>query len=153
MRGANFEIVGLDELGRKLAAIGKSVHGQAAADAVTAGAGVIVKHAQSNVRSVFTNPSGNLRNSIRVQRVEMTQNGAFSETAPSVVYGRIQELGGTVRPVRAKALRFQINGHWVSAKQVTIPARPYLRPAVEDHREEIVAEMREVLNGFITAEC
>jgi len=42
-------------------------------------------------------------------------------------YARIHQLGGVIRPVHAKALRFRLaHGAWVAAKQVTLPARPYL---------------------------
>ncbi len=42
------------------------------------------------------------------------------------VYAAIHQFGGTIKPVHAKALRFHLGGRWVSMKQVTIPARPYL---------------------------
>lgn len=48
-----------------------------------------------------------------------------------VRYALIQELGGVVVPLVAKALAFEIDGQLVFAKSVTIPARPYLRPAAD----------------------
>ncbi|MCE1186213.1 MAG: phage virion morphogenesis protein [Rhodocyclales bacterium] len=57
----------------------------------------------------------------------------------NLVYARIHELGGTVKAVRAKYLRFRTQGRWVSKRQVTIPARPYLRPALE-HAARQLAE-------------
>jgi hypothetical protein len=39
-------------------------------------------------------------------------------------YAIVHEEGRTIRPKRAKYLRFQIDGRWVFAKQVVIPARP-----------------------------
>ncbi len=70
---------------------------------------------------------GRLAGSITVRKLgEMS-----GEVGPTVIYGRIQELGGTIFPRRAKML------HWVDAggdhfaRHVTLPARPYLKPGVE----------------------
>lgn len=49
-----------------------------------------------------------------------------------VRYALIQELGGVVKPVTAKALAIPLpDGGMAFAKSVTIPARPYLRPAAD----------------------
>lgn len=74
--------------------------------------------------------TGRLRQSILV-RGPRNEGFRFSgEVGPTVIYGRIQELGGEIFPKRAKWL------HWVDgtgdhfAKHVTLPSRPYLKPAV-----------------------
>ena len=52
------------------------------------------------------------------------------------IYGRIHELGGTIRPKQADYLRFQIDGEWKTVSEVTIPERPYIRPSVEQAIDE-----------------
>ena len=42
------------------------------------------------------------------------------------IYAAVHQFGATIRPKRAKALRFQLAGGWVSRQSVFIPARPYL---------------------------
>lgn len=60
--------------------------------------------------------TGQLRRSIRVQGPTKTGPGAWeSQTGPTAVYGRIQELGGVTGRGGA----------------TTLPARPYLEPAVK----------------------
>lgn len=49
----------------------------------------------------------------------------------NLVYARIHELGGVIRPKKAKALRFRVGKDWVMVKRVDIPKRPYLRPALD----------------------
>lgn len=44
----------------------------------------------------------------------------------NLIYAAIQQLGGTIRPVSAERLAFNIGGQKVFAQQVTIPARPFL---------------------------
>lgn len=76
-----------------------------------------------------------LKNSIRS---EADEKGFAVGT--NVIYAATHQLGDTgrtIRPRKAKALRFQVNGKWVSAKQVTvsIPARPFLGISEEDEAE------------------
>jgi hypothetical protein len=60
-----------------------------------------------------------------------------------VVYARIHELGGTIKPKTAKALRFQLDdGTFAVVKQVTIPARPYLRPAADEEYPKLADRIR-----------
>ena len=75
---------------------------------------------------------------------------AEAEVGTNLEYARIQELGGTVRPVHARLL------HWVGddgddvfARSVTIPARPYLRPAFDEDGDRAVAEMGRVLRAVV----
>lgn len=54
--------------------------------------------------------------------------GYTAQTGPGTVYGAVQEFGATIRPVRARALRFEVAGQVVFARQVTVPPSPYVRP-------------------------
>jgi len=65
-----------------------------------------------------------------------------------LVYGRIHELGGIIRPVRARALVFEVGGKTVVTQQVVMPARPYLKPAL-DKRQADIAEI--LGDGLVTA--
>lgn len=59
------------------------------------------------------------------------------------VYAAIHQFGGVIRPNTAKALAFQLGGHLVRARRVTIPARPYLGFGRAD--EEAVLDAVDVL--------
>ncbi len=60
-----------------------------------------------------------------------------------VVYARIHELGGTIRPKTAQALRFRLDdGTFAVVKQVTIPPRPYLRPAADVEYPKLADRIR-----------
>ncbi len=74
--------------------------------------------------------SGRLRKSISYK---MIGNKAvdIGTLGSNVVYARIHEKGGVIRPVRSQYLRFQVNGRWVTTKEVRIPARPYVLPAIQ----------------------
>lgn len=60
-----------------------------------------------------------------------------------VRYALIHELGGTIVPVKAKALAIpQPDGSVRFVKKVVIPPRPYLRPAADANYPQLVANVR-----------
>lgn len=60
-----------------------------------------------------------------------------------VRYALIHELGGTVTAKTAKALAIPLpDGGVAFAKSVTIPPRPYLRPAADAHYESLGLRIR-----------
>lgn len=86
---------------------------------------------------VLQRRTGRLRNSI-THDVKIEGNKVVGRIGTNVIYGRIHELGGVIKPRQAQYLRFNIPGvGWRMAKSVTIPARPYLRPALEDSIKDI----------------
>jgi hypothetical protein len=105
--------------------------------------------------------TGALRNSILVMGGAGPQSGPVdtalpsgayqwsSIIAPTVIYGRIQELGGNVYPHhmarsgsgRPGMLRWFVGGTPIFAHHVYLPPRPYLAPAV-------VQEQARVLQSF-----
>lgn len=92
------------------------------------------------------------------------RNKLQAEIGPSVIYGRIHEFGGVIKPVKGEYLWFRLpgaqaisysksgsvkagataEGHLIRVKQVTIPARPYLQPALD--------EIEPKIEGMINAE-
>ncbi len=75
----------------------------------------------------------------------------FLEVGSNLIYARIHQMGGVIRPVNAKVLSFTLaDGTHVLADQVVMPARPYLGLSADD-RDEIgeivVAWIDRVLGG------
>lgn len=56
-------------------------------------------------------------------RLDVTKQAATVSAAP--VYAAIHQFGGVIKPKSKPLLRFRAGGRWFSAKQVTIPARPF----------------------------
>lgn len=66
----------------------------------------------------------------------------------AVKYALIHELGGVIVPVRAKFLKIpQPDGSFRFVKSVTIPARPYLRPAADAVYPQLAANIRGYFEG------
>lgn len=82
--------------------------------------------------------TGRLRASILPLITRDTPDRVTAEVGTNVEYARIHELGGTIKPNRAEWLRFNIPGvGWRSAKEVRIPARPFMGPALEKSLDRI----------------
>ena len=94
--------------------------------------------------------TGHLRRSIQSD-VEKKYDSLIGVLFSNVIYARIQEEGGTIKPRVKDFLRFQgdRDGIFVYARQVIIPPRPYLEPSIQDNktkirnivRDEIVKQM------------
>ena len=80
--------------------------------------------------------TGYLRRTIR-SGVKVTSDNAIGFLSANTVYAAIHEFGGIIRPRHADYLKFQIGGQWRKVRQVTMPDRPYLRPAIEDNINKI----------------
>src|ERR1700761_6974065 len=89
--------------------------------------------------------TGTLARSVRAEPAKLTGDGhAESSVAPHTVYARIQQLGGDIHPVRAKALRWEDKGRIHFAKHVRLPPRPYMVMNDERRREVRSAAIRAV---------
>lgn len=72
---------------------------------------------------------------------KVTGSGAQvqGEVGPNTIYAAIQEFGGTVRAKNVAFLRFKTpDGFWHSVKEVVIPARPYVFPALEQNQGKVL---------------
>jgi len=118
--------------------------------AVLPGGYVIEAYAKINIEKTFSKKqTGAMANSVITELAEETETSAAVNVGPTVIYGRIHELGGIVEPVTAKMLSWVDDGIRVFAKLVHIPARPYLRPAAEEHTDEILSAVGEQLKRQI----
>lgn len=95
----------------------------------------------------WNNRTGVLEGSIDIAEAAAVQAGRGGVRgvwgSKDAVQALIQELGGIIKPVRAKALMFRADdGTFVVASQVKIPARPYLRPAADKEYPKLAKRIR-----------
>lgn len=108
---------------------------------VMAGATQIEAFARININQTFNgHGERGLQGSMFSVLVEASKDYAEAAIGPSKIYGRIHELGGIIKPVFAKMLSWidPESGERIFARIVHMPARPYLRPAVDEHKPEIL---------------
>lgn len=75
--------------------------------------------------------TGELRRSITHDPVESRGNEIVGRVGTNLKYAMIQELGGWIYAKTTKYLHFVIDGAHVMVKQVYLPARSYLRRALD----------------------
>lgn len=123
-------------------AVRKAVTGKMLMDAAEAGGFVIEGHAKINAgsgRPGLRMMLGALINSIKVSKGKSTETRAETDVGTNIIYGRIHELGGIIKPVTAKMLSWvSEGGERIFANLVHIPARPYMRPAIDENEDDIV---------------
>jgi phage gpG-like protein len=116
--------------------------GDTLAKAVVAGGHVVEAYAKINVNEKFSSHAtggAGLAGSIQTVLSTSVENSAEASVGPTVIYGRIHELGGTILPIHGEYLTFQTyDGEWHKMKAVHMPPKPYLRPAVDEHQQEIL---------------
>lgn len=123
-------------------AVRKAITGDMLMEAAMAGGSVIEGHAKVNAgsgRPGLRIGDGNLTGSIHTEEAGQTRHRATANTGTNVIYARIHEFGGIITPVSAKSLSWiNESGERVFAGSVHIPARPYLRPAIDENERDIV---------------
>jgi len=109
--------------------------------AIKAGGQVIENYAKINVEKTFSGKSkggAGLGGSIKTVVSKATDTDVDVDIGSGLVYARAQELGAIILPIYAKMLSWVADsGERIFANRVQIPARPYLRPAVDEHKSEI----------------
>ena len=124
------------------AAVRDAITGPILMEAAKAGGHVIEGAAKVNAssgRPGLNIKTGALVGSITVEPAKSTNTFAEVDIGPSVLYARIHEFGGIIVPVHAPRLSWidETTGEFRSAYVVQIPARPYMRPAVDENEDNI----------------
>lgn len=119
----------------------------------------VVARAKENVslgRPGLIPRTGRLRESIRKGPYKQLTPGGYGEQRvySNLVYAPVHEYGAVIRPKRGPYLVFRLwnfsdtdapTGPWRKARQVVIPARPYLGPAARDTAAHWPEYLREAM--------
>ncbi len=147
-------LLGGPKLKREFSAIGAAIRGRLLANAVLAGALVVEGEAKRRV----ARRTSTLARSISSIVTERSATGAKATVGTNVEYGPFLEFGTgihgperrpiIIRPRRRSALRFQIGGRIIFAKQVESPGikpKPFLLPALEAKAEAASRKVSDVV--------
>jgi HK97 gp10 family phage protein len=157
MAGLTISLQGDKQLLAALQQLSQDMQGELLEKALTAGAMIVANDAKRRAPV----KTGNLRRSIHIGgqgagaeggdigRPAQPANGAAVQVGTNVEYAAIHEYGGIITPKTAKALRFKIGDKWVMTQRVQIPARPYLRPALDENEAAVKDEVSKALQALI----
>lgn len=122
--------------------------------AAMAGGQQLEAYAKVNVNETFSSKAtggAGLAGSIQTVIESSNDQSAYAAVGPTVVYGRIQELGGEITPVTKQWLSWiGDDGKRYFKKRVVLKPRPYLRPAYDEHESEILQAMKDTLKRIIS---
>lgn len=157
---SDMKIAGTVELTRNLERLGSAMSNALEAAALAGGMPI-----QNAAKAGAPKRTRTLARGIHMETVSKTARSVWIAIGPREIYGRIQELGGVIRPRRAQILAWVTSGPrprdkagWRAArregrarfaKQVTVPARPYMRPAFDNNKDKAVTEGRNALREVI----
>jgi len=151
MAHARERVTGVKELTGYFRQLAKEASGKISAAAVRAGAEVILDAAKANVRATFEHQTGALENSGKVVLI----NQYTADVEFDIVYSAVHEYGLENQVITPKQRRFFWAMYGETGEEMwkalalsysyTIPARPYLRPAIDSHRDKAAHEMAGVL--------
>ena len=110
-------------------AVRDAVTGAMLMDAAKAGGNVVEGHAKINAgcgRPGLIMRLGTLVNSIITVAGKKFRTRAWAHIGTNIIYARIHELGGIIK-----------GAFGIKDMIVHMPARPYLRPAMDEHEDDI----------------
>lgn len=125
--------------GRRLAGARGAVRGESGRTVLE-----LAEHGVETAQGLVRVDTGRLRDSIAAE-AGFEGDVATASWAPGTEYAAIHEFGGVVRPRRGRYLRFTgRNGRPVFVRQVTIRARPYMRPSADAVRGRLAPALAEM---------
>ncbi|PKN91104.1 MAG: hypothetical protein CVU44_21035 [Chloroflexi bacterium HGW-Chloroflexi-6] len=171
-------VIGTEELLRKFNALDEVVQGANLALATDAGSMVILNGARKNIKDQGLIRTRTLSRSLTSEHEEITPTRVADAIGTNLEYAPIHEYGGTIRAKKGKYLAIPIGGmkdspvgknlhltktsggtlllvddggqaQYVLKESVTIPARPYLRPAYDANQAKAQEAIGKVLKQLI----
>lgn len=176
---ADSVVVGKDELIRKFRGMSEAVQGESLVSVARSGGLVILNAAKDNVKEQGLIRTRTLSRSLHEEVSEQSATRAAVDVGTNLEYGPIHEFGGTIKAKSAKYLAIPVGSYtgsprkygdlrvsktakgnlilvdaskrvqYVLKASVEIPARPYLRPALDEHGAEAEDEMGETFKVLI----
>ena len=175
----NAKVIGTEELMVKFRVLNEAVQEENLSAATLAGGTVIVGATKENIAAQGLIRTRNLSRSIHEEVLERSSQRVVVGIGTNVDYGPIHEFGGVIQAKRSKYLAIPVNGasgspakrsdlhvlktaggtlvlvdasgqiQYVLRSSVTIPAQPYLRPALDEHGDEAQEEIGRALAALI----
>jgi len=110
----------------------------------------IAESANAIAEAAKKNTSGELSDSISAEVADDGLSAVITADSPHAVFVEYGVKIPAIKAEKAKALHFKIDGKDVfakSAKAHSIPPKPFLNPAFEDNRQDILDNISNILNA------
>lgn len=164
-------VFGNAELVTAFKSLDESLQGQALVNTVQAGGTVVVDAAKDNIKKQGLIRTRHLSRSVHLEVAESTNEHAAVDAGTDVEYAALHEFGGTVQAKSSKYLAIPVGSYrgsprkhgdlkvrktgggnlvmvdeagvvqYVLKKSITVPAKPYMRPAADENHEKVTSAM------------
>lgn len=157
----NIKVVGDKATADALNRLGKDFSSKAMLRAVLSGAEIL----RTRMRQLAPYLTGTLRRSIHIGGQSgfspgpsysdiggqvVTPDRVGVEVGTNIIYGPIQEFGGTIKAKNAPYLVFRTkDGAWHSVKSVQIPPTAYMRGSYLEKKPDVIMEIDMALDAMI----
>lgn len=172
-------VIGEEEMLRKFRSMSEAVQGANLVRVTLIGGGVIRDAARDNIKEQGLIRTRTLSRSIHTDVVSQSSERAEVAVGTSEPHAAIHEFGGSIKAKNAKYLAIPVGTYvgsprrysdlklrkttkgnlvlvdsnqtvqYVLKSSVEIPARPYLRPALDEKRSEVQVEMGTAFKSLI----
>jgi HK97 gp10 family phage protein len=172
-------VIGSEELTRKFRAMGEAVQEESLVGAVQVGGLVILNAAKDNIKDQGLIRTHHLSRSLHMEVSERSATKAAVDVGTNLESAAIHEFGGVIKAKNVKYLAIPVgsytgsplkysdlsvrktgNGNlilvdasnrvqYVLKASVQIPARPYMRPAMDEHGIDAQNEMGEAFKALV----
>lgn len=177
---ADSVVIGQDELLRKFRGMGEAVQGKNLGRVAMIGGWVIRDAARDNIKDQGLIRTRTLSRSLDAEISEQSATRAAVDIGTNLEYGAIHEFGGTIKPKTSRYLAIPVGERtgsplkysdlkvrktgkgnlvlvdgsggvqYVLKSSVEIPARPYLRPAIDEKGDHAKMEMGAAFRDIVT---
>lgn len=160
---------GVERLNRRMERVQRDLR-RSFDKALTDAASLVFNDAKTNLSgTVLEVVTGDLRNSVAMD-VQRDKHEAHigllanKTKGKALIYGPVHEFGMTITAKNGPYLRFPVGargqhinpetwkGAWATVTSVTIPKRPWLRPALEDNRAKIADLFADEITALLLRE-
>ena len=136
------EINGAEQLQKLLKNFPERIQRDVLNSVAARGATVVKKHARKNIRQNGSVETGALLHSLKTKKKKGVHGEQWIYTKNTAYHARLVEFGTVPRKLK-KPIPFEIQpGVWITLSYTgQMPAKPFMRPAVEENQQEVLKEM------------
>ncbi len=147
------EVNGWQELSKMLKGFPERIQRDIVNAGASAGATVVKKEAQKNIRSNGSYNTGTLYNSIRTKK-KKGEHGIYQVFSDkSAPHSHLVEFGTGPRKLKEPGYR-KISGNWVWVENTgSMPAKPFFRPALDENHKLVMRKMTERITKRMAKEA
>jgi HK97 gp10 family phage protein len=138
----NLQMDGADQIAKMMKAFPDRIRRDIINAGAARGATVIKQRAKKNIKANGSVESGTLLKSIRTKKTKGMHGAYTIYVDDDAWYGHLVEFGHAGVALKSPVAFEMAAGQWKTIKRTgTAPAKPFMRPAMEENRQKLLEEI------------